>query len=152
MTTPRLLFVCSGNLHRSVMAAAITTAMFEELERPALIASAGTLNIFGRPAPSEVVAVMAELGIDVTGHRSQGLSKVLLEHSDVVIVMSDHHATDSAAISPGIDKKLLYLGDYTDPPGEVWDPIGQPTERFEECRDMILAALQKALPHILSRL
>ncbi len=147
----RLLFVCSGNLHRSVMAAAIARGMFEELKRPARIASAGTLNLQGQPAPAEVVTVCDELGLDVREHRSQGLTRSLLQSADAVIVMSDAHGEAALRLDPEVEDRLYYLGDWATPQGDIFDPIGQRLETFRASRDLILAAMQALLPTLLRR-
>lgn len=145
----RLLFVCSGNLHRSVMAAALTRTMFQQLQRPVQIASAGTLNLRGRAAPPSVHIVCGELGVDVSDHRSQGLTRSLIERADRVVVMEEHHGDQVLRLAPDAEARLIHLGDYRSPPGDVDDPIGQDLDAFRACRDTILAALQRLLPELL---
>lgn len=146
----RLLFVCSGNLHRSVMAAALTRTMFQQLQRPVQIASAGTLGLRGRPAPYNVHLVCNEIGVDVSDHRSQGLTHSLIAHADRVIVMEEYHGDRVLKLDPEADERLIHLGDYFSPPGDVPDPIGQDVDAFRTCRDDILGALQKLLPELLA--
>ena len=149
---PRLLFVCSGNLHRSVMAAAIARAMLSQATGqpdPARIASAGTLGLQNRASPPEVIAVCGELGLDVSSHRSQGITRSLVEHSDRIIVMENKHWEHVLRLSPEAEPRLTHLGDYQETPGDVHDPIGQPLETFRQSRNNILKALQNLLPELL---
>ncbi|MEO1267665.1 MAG: hypothetical protein AAFX99_06180 [Myxococcota bacterium] len=151
-STRRLLFVCTGNLHRSVMAAAIAGGMFEELgdQGPhVLISSASALGLHGRPAPPEVVTVCAELGLDVSHHRSQPLTRSLIQHANQIIVMADVHAGRVLELDPDAEPRILHLGDYHEPPGDIHDPIGESLEGFRASRDGILAALQRLLPELL---
>lgn len=150
--TARLLFVCSGNLHRSVMAAGIARAMFTELNRPAIVASAGTLNLIGQTAPPEVLEVCHELGVDVSDHRSQGLSRTLVRNADAIIVMGAQHGESVLKLDASAEERLFHLGDYAEPPDDIWDPIGTNVARFRESRDHILGCLQRLLPDLLRRL
>ncbi len=150
--TPTLLFVCTGNLHRSVMAAFIMEAMLSQAGLNANIGSAGTLGLVGQPAPPEVHTVCAELGLDVSSHSNRPLTLGLIELARRIIVMQDSHGDAILRLDPDAESRIIYLGDYCDPPGEVWDPIGQDIERFRECRDMILHALQKLLPDLVPAL
>lgn len=143
---PHILFVCTGNLHRSVMAEAIMKAMLEQANLQAMVASAGTLGLQGQPAPPQIHEVCGELGLDVSGHSNRPLTRSLVQRCDHIIVMEDRHGDAVLELDPDADPRITYLGDYLDPPGDVADPIGQPLERFRACRDEILGALQRLLP------
>ena len=152
MRMKTLLFVCSGNLHRSVMAAALTHALFRQLGRQVNIGSAGTLRLNGRPAPSEVHEVLGELGLDVSAHRSRPLSRTLIELADAVIVMEDRHGDAVLSMVPAAEDRLFYLGDYLEEPRDVPDPIGQSAAQFRVSRDEILGALKRLMPELSTRL
>ncbi len=147
-----LLFVCSGNLHRSVMAAALMDAILQQAGHPANIGSAGTLGLTGRRSPQEVHDVLGELGLDVSDHLSRPLSRSLIDVADAVIVMEDRHGDIVLDKAPHAEDKIIYLGDYMAQPGDVADPIGGSEEVFRESRDRILAALQALLPRLLTQL
>ncbi len=150
--TPRMLFVCSGNLHRSVMGAALMEAMMAQAGFEVRMASAGTLGLRGVPSPPEVLEVCAEYGLDVSGHRSQPLTLSLLQNSNAIIVMAEHHGDSAIRIDPKCERRVHFLGDYADPPGDVFDPIGQDVTVFRQSRDHILAALQRLFPELLEAL
>ena len=132
------------------MSAAITSAMFQQLNRPVRCVSAGTLGIQGQPAPAEVIKACAELGLDVTNHSSQGLNRSLIKHADWIMVMTEAHGDAVLALDPGADARLIFLGDYAEPRGDIWDPVGQDLDAFRRNRDYILAALQRWLPEFLA--
>jgi protein-tyrosine-phosphatase len=117
--TPEVLFVCVHNAGRSQMAAAL-------LERHAggrvRVRSAGT-------APSDeidpnVVAVMAERGLDVASARPRGLRDFDVREADVVITMG---CGDACPVVPG----TRYL-DWDLP-----DPAGKPLAEIRPIRDDI---------------
>ncbi len=147
-----LLFVCSGNLHRSVMAAALMGALMEQSGHAANIGSAGTLGLTGRASPPEVHEVLGELGLEAREHLSRPLSGTLIERADAVIVMEDRHGDVVLRMAPTAEPRIIYLGDYLEVEGDVPDPIGQKTTVFRQSRDQILRALQALLPELLRRL
>ena len=64
------------------------------------VASAGFLTE-DRPPPDEVVELMADRGIDVSGHRSRIVTPELLEEADLVVGMAREHVRDAAVEAPG---------------------------------------------------
>ena len=73
------------------------------------MASAGT-----RPGPvrPEAVAVMAEIGIDISGHRSKSVDEFVGQRFDVVLTVCDH-AAESCPIFPGDGRRLHHA--FPDP-------------------------------------
>jgi arsenate reductase (thioredoxin) len=114
-----VLFVCLHNAGRSQM----SRALFERAaggRHRAL--SAGTTPA-DRVHP-EVVEVMAELGIDVSGRTPRLLTRDLAEQADVVVTMG---CGDECPYIPG--KRYL---DW-----ELEDPKGRPLEEVRATRDEI---------------
>ena len=119
MSKPEVLFVCVHNAGRSQMAAG-------HLEYHAagrvVVRSAGS-------APSDdvnpsAVAVMADLGIDISTERPKPLTDDAVRASDVVITMG---CGDECPFYPG--KRYL---DWN-----VTDPAGLPPDRVRPIRDEI---------------
>ncbi|WP_372672333.1 arsenate reductase ArsC [Amycolatopsis kentuckyensis] len=119
MNTPEVLFVCVHNAGRSQMAAALLDhhAAGRVAVRSAGSAPASEVN----PA---VVAVMAELGIDVSREFPKRLTTDAVEAADVVITMG---CGDACPVFPG--KRYL---DW-----QLDDPAGLPVERIRPIRDEI---------------
>lgn len=112
----RVLFVCVGNSCRSQMAEAFARAYGLEAE------SAGT-----RPAASvsrNAVAVMAEKGIDMTGHTPKLLDFTRLGEFDRTITMGCGVAESCPSLR-------------TDEDWGLDDPVGQPLGVFRAVRDDI---------------
>lgn len=140
----RILFVCSGNLCRSPMAAALAEKMLSTAGIPAVVASAGTLGIYGSPAAANAIKVLEDVGVDLRRHSSQGISTVLLRAADHVVVMAPVHEQELLAREPAVAPKIRRLWEYTSPPGklqEIEDPVGLPIEAFAECRETIVECL-----------
>jgi arsenate reductase len=120
----RALFVCLHNAGRSQMSAAL-------FEREAAgrheADSAGTTP--GERVHPEVVSVMEELGIDLSGRVPRLLTRESAERADVVVTMG---CGDECPYIPG--KRYL---DW-----DLEDPKGQPIETVRRTRDEIAARVR----------
>ena len=85
----RVLFVCTGNIFRSLTAEyGLKRAL---RERPDLhVSSAGTVD-FPHVVRPNVREYLLSKGLDVAGHRRRTLTEALLRESHLVIAMSTDH-------------------------------------------------------------
>jgi arsenate reductase len=119
-----VLFVCVRNAGRSQMSEALFRQAAQGRHE---MSSAGT-----EPAESvhpEVVAVMRELGIEVSGRTPQRLTDELVEAADVVVTMG---CGDACPVLPG--KRYV---DWNLP-----DPEGRSEEEIRAIRDDIAARVE----------
>ena len=82
----RVLFVCTGNICRSPFAAAVA-------RREGLDASSAGLDVFEERATADAAAVAGEFGIDLSSHTTRRVTDDLLAGADLVVGMSDRHAS-----------------------------------------------------------
>ena len=151
----KVLFVCSGNICRSPMAAELfrSRAAHSGLSH-VVVDSAGTLGIEGAPASEEAIRAMAEIGVDLTGHRSKGVNEDLLRTTDLVVVMTRSHLEHLALHYPdGEDRRLLLRsfekGPDPDPNASgLRDPIGEPLELYREQVPLIARCVDHLLLHL----
>ena len=102
----RVLIICTGNSARSQMAEGLLQhAAGERFE----VQSAGTRPGSVRP---EAIAVMKELGIDISGHRSKHVNEFEGQSFDYVLTVCDN-ARESCPLFPGETKRLHK--DFEDP-------------------------------------
>lgn len=87
LQAPHVVFVCTGNAARSVMAGAMLAAHGREVR----ITTAGTHVIEGQPMSRRTRDAMQELGVDTDGHRSRQLSERDIEDADLVVAMASEH-------------------------------------------------------------
>jgi len=150
-----LLVVCSGNICRSPMVAEILRHRAGERGLDHLVVeSAGTLGLSGQPASPEAVAALAEIGIDLSHHRSRGLAAADLQRASLVLVMTRGHLDELALRypRPAVPRRLLRAferGSTPDPePPDLADPIGHPIEVYRQQR----ALIQTSVAHLLDYL
>jgi protein-tyrosine-phosphatase len=152
----RILFVCSGNICRSPMAEYLLKDKIEREAPGKMIAlSAGTDTAGGAAPLSVTITVMNELGIDVTSHTSQPVTRKLLERCDVVLGMTFDHYERLAYLAPD-NIELSTLGEYPDRPvnskRDIEDPFGQSMERYRFYRDRISQEINRIFPVLLTRI
>jgi len=80
----RILVLCTGNSARSQMAEGLLRDLAGDRFE---VFSAGTIASFVRP---QAIAVMNEIGVDISGHRSKSADEFLGDEFDYVITVCDH--------------------------------------------------------------
>ncbi len=131
-----ILFVCTGNSCRSVMAAELLKKMLKDKAVNFKINSAGTSALEGMGASSEAQRVMLKEGIDVSVHRSRRINNEMLEKADLILVMEKVHRDIILNMMPEADKRTYLLKSFVENKPENYDldipdPIGKPAEVYE---------------------
>ena len=124
---PSALFVCVANSFRSQMAEALARSLGGAAWE---VASAGS-HPSGRVHP-QASALMQELGLDLSSHRSKGLDAVAGRRWDYVVTMG---CGDACPVYPGRR--------YLDWP--VDDPGGRPMDEVRRIRDDVDARVRELL-------
>jgi protein-tyrosine phosphatase len=128
-----ILVVCVGNICRSPMAEGLLRA--RAWSAKAHFASAGLAALEGRAPDPIAVELMAQRGIDISGHRARQLTPELLAASDLVLVMEDGHRRRIEELAPsarGRVHRIGKLGGY-----DVPDPYRKPRAAFESALSLI---------------
>jgi arsenate reductase len=99
MKRERVLVLCTGNSARSQMAEGL---LRHDAGGRYDVESAGVAP--GRVRP-EAIAVMREIGIDISGHRSKHLDEFAGQQFDYVLTVCDH-ANESCPVLPGQGRRL----------------------------------------------
>lgn len=155
-TVEKILFVCYGNLCRSVLAEALMrrlldTGGFGHIS----VASAGIGAFPDYPAPPRVVEVAGEHGLDVTGHRSRLLDESLLDWADIVLIVESYMGEEISRQWPDQDlERIFLLGLFAPgggPTGEIQDPFGGSVDDFKRCYSELEASVQGLFEKLLSR-
>lgn len=123
----RVLILCTGNSARSQMAEGLLRHLAGDKFD---VESAGTIASFVRP---QAIAAMAEIGIDISGHRSKCLDEFLGEPFDFVITVCDN-AAENCPVFPGKAKRIHWS--FNDPAEAAGSEAEQLTV-FRRVRDEI---------------
>jgi protein-tyrosine-phosphatase len=133
----RVLFVCTGNLCRSPMAAAVAAHRWGSAS--VRFESAGVLAVEGAPATQSALVACEEVGADLSDHRARQFDTELAADVGRILVMTEGHRRRVLEIAPEAAGKVEMLH-----PGgaDVEDPYGLPLEVYRATRDEITAALE----------
>ncbi|HVF48280.1 MAG TPA: arsenate reductase ArsC [Pyrinomonadaceae bacterium] len=129
----KVLILCTGNSARSQMAEGLLRDLAGDRFD---VASAGTISSFVRP---QAISAMAEIGIDISGHRSKSLEEFLTTAFDYVITVCDN-ANQNCPIFPGKARRIHWS--FEDPA----DASGTAEEKldvYRRVRDEIRAKLSE---------
>ena len=106
-TKARILFLCTGNSCRSQMAEGWARAIRGDV----IVAYSAGIETHG--LNRNAVRVMAEAGVDISGHRSKHVDELKDVPFDFVVTVCDH-AHESCPLFPG-GTKVVHVG-FDDPP------------------------------------
>jgi len=132
------------------MADGIARWYADQTGRAVLCRSASTLGLQDYPADPNAVAVCAELGIDLSGHRSAPLTDELINWADYVLVMEFDHAQHIREHHTQVRERLLMLGNFGGV-SEIADPIGGWRFRFRRSRDEIRRCVEGFIDRLPSK-
>ncbi len=146
----RILFICTGNSCRSVMAQGLMQAVLQQSGQTGVqVESAGVFAVEGMSATRETQRVLADAGIDATAHRARNFSPEMAHQADLVFVMEAFQKEEVLRRVPSASGKVHLLKAYGLPAGEVDlnpnipDPIGKPLEVYEVCFQTIREAVER---------
>lgn len=123
----QVLILCTGNSARSQMAEGIV----RELAGNSVdVESAGVSPTEVRP---EAIAAMAEIGIDISGHRSKSVDEFNGRRFDMVITVCDN-ANENCPVFPG-NAERLHIS--FDDPAAAEGNFEERLAEFRKIRDLI---------------
>jgi protein-tyrosine phosphatase len=130
--------VCTGNTCRSPLAQVLLQSLHPDWETR----SAGVMAKSGGPASRHSRAIARQRGLSLEEHRSQEVTRELIEWADDILCMSEAHRRAVLQQHPGAAGKTRALG-------EISDPIGQSLEAYQRCAEQIEEALEmwQSQPH-----
>ncbi len=146
----RIVFVCTGNTCRSVMAEHLLKKYLFEydpvlLERYEII-SRGVGVPGSVPATPEVQSLLKSEGIDeVTGHRSRQIDRATVLSADLIITMEEKQRQFIERFEPTAQSRLFHLNKFL-PAAEaedIPDPIGGSAGTYKTVFETIETAVKE---------
>jgi len=143
---PFILFVCSGNTCRSVMAEHLLRKRLGEIGLSARLESAGLWAVEGEPASEYVQTLLNRLGVEGVCHRSRRVTTGQVDEADLIVVMTESHRQQLLARFPRAEGKVRLLKEYdrASDGGDLSDPLGGDAGSYEAIRN----AIEHALPEL----
>lgn len=166
-----IIFLCTGNAARSVMAGAALSALVPD--RP--VRTAGTLVVEGQPMSWRTRAALESVGVAVPDHRSRQATAADLGHADLVVALAPEHVqwvrrTHPAAADRTATLRRLVRDLAADPTPlprrvealalaaveledweEVVDPGGGDADAFAACAREVTDLIQALAPRLAVR-
>lgn len=101
------------------------------------------------PASDGAKRAVREVGLDLSGHRSQPLTRELVARADIVLGMTPGHVTAAQAL--GEETKVVLLSEFltgSDTGDPIIDPVGGSDEVYVDVRNRITRAIEGLLDRL----
>jgi protein-tyrosine phosphatase len=146
-----LLFVCTGNCSRSVMAASVTRKLAPSFELDLTVESAGTDARAGQTPTQHTLQILKDNALEAPDHRAKPCSPELIQQSDLIFVMERYHYDHLVSKYPDSKQKIFLLVDFC-PNLEAWiqkmgipDPVGMNISFYENVYKIIDQSCREVL-------
>ncbi|WP_431797727.1 low molecular weight phosphatase family protein [Microbacterium kunmingense] len=108
-----ILTVCTGNICRSPLAAALLRTRLAPLS--VNVVSAGTRGLREAPMTEETIALATSLGVspaDIAAHRSRFLMESHLTSPDIIFAMTREHRRDVVELAPSRMRSTFTIREF----------------------------------------
>ncbi len=131
----KIMFICTGNTCRSPIAEGLFRELLKARKIKKVICESAGINAYaGDPAEPNAVAAAAELGADISKHRSRLYNPYMAEDTGLFVCMTPIHAMQLENIPA--EKKYILTGG-------VPDPYGGDMEEYRKCAKLISDGLEE---------
>jgi protein-tyrosine-phosphatase len=141
-----ILTVCTANICRSPMAEALLQHALRGQPEPLKsikVISAGVAARHGERVSENSVTALKKVGINLSGHASQPLTRELVNDALAIFCMTESHRAMIELNFEPPPEHLYLFRELMPPPAdpEIADPFGGPLKLYEACRDEMVEAI-----------
>lgn len=145
-----ILFVCTANMCRSVLAEAIFKTFWPgKTSQKVKVRSAGVSTSFPSPPSKNTIQVLEKKGIDVTSHLSVPVTAGLVKSSDIIFVMEKKHHLYMEKLYPEAQNKIWLLKEFSLGKEEE---VSDPSERSEQAYQETARQLEENIGKIVEKM
>jgi protein-tyrosine-phosphatase len=114
------------------------------------VVSAGVASRSGEPASPHSVTALKKVGVDLKGHVSRPLTQELLDHSLLVLCMTESHRDMIELTAEPAHPRVHLFREFAGGPGdmEIPDPYGLHLPAYEASRDEMVAAIPSIIAYL----
>ncbi|MFC1570189.1 low molecular weight protein arginine phosphatase [Candidatus Omnitrophota bacterium] len=142
-----ILFVCTGNSCRSIMAEGYMNKRKKEEGLDIEVKSAGTIGLKGLEPTREALKLLEKEGAETGDLASKPLNEELINWSDLILVMEPEHKARILEMVPEYEGKVTYLGEFNPEKGDmiIPDPIGRPLAFYRASFRLIRQSIEELI-------
>jgi len=149
---PTILVVCTANICRSPVAAAL---LRDRLQKRGLtdwvVRSAGTWAQENIGASRHSVALLAERGLDISNHQAAMVNRQLLKEADLVLCMEAGHAEALRVEFPAAADRIFLISEMVGKKYGISDPYGRSRSSYEAMVTELVNITDAGLDDIIAR-
>ena len=152
----KILFVCTANICRSVMAEGIFKKLLSNhiSMHTIHVHSAGIDALEGLTPDRNTNEICNKHSLRISSHKAHQLTKAMLKEADLVLCMAKIHKQSIVNAFPELNKNIFLLKEYlwthpVDDPS-IKDPTGKSIKYYEICFKEIDKEIKRIFPIIIA--
>jgi len=137
-----ILVVCTGNICRSPLAAALLQSQLGPPELSSVrVRSAGTSALEGSPPVQSMIEIASEWGLDLSEHRARQVTEEILRGADLILAAEPIHRDMIVEAAPWLKKRVHLIGGKTGFE-TLPDPYGAAEDAYRHIAELIRQATE----------